>query len=249
MPREVGKGCQFEQILAVRRLVDDLVLEDPSEVVGNKNSVKTGGECGVHVRTGAVADHPGSAGFAAVATGEGEVGLVMFFRQHLHRAEVLFEARTVKLVGLFGRVSLGDHNEAVPIRQLGEGWLDIRQQFDLMVRDGLGEALNAAVLLVRHRRVGELLEAGNQRAAEAVQAVAVRQDGGVLNAVEMAANLIGSVDAVVEIRDEAGNRPLKVDVVLPQRVVGVDEEGLIGGVAKSSGGEWARRGHRLIISR
>jgi len=37
---------------------------------------------------------------------------------------------------------------------------------------------------------------------------------------------------MVEKRNEARNRPLEIDVVLPQRVVGVDEEGL--GQAPSS---------------
>ena len=31
---------------------------------------------------------------------------------------------------------------------------------------------------------------------------------------------------VIEKRNEAGDRPLEVDVVLPERVVGVDQEGL-----------------------
>jgi hypothetical protein len=38
---------------------------------------------------------------------------------------------------------------------------------------------------------------------------------------------------VIEKRDKARNRPLKVNVVLPERVVGVDEESL-GGQASSS---------------
>jgi hypothetical protein len=33
---------------------------------------------------------------------------------------------------------------------------------------------------------------------------------------------------VIEVADEGGDRTLEVDVVLPERVVGVDEEGLAG---------------------
>jgi len=61
-----------------------------------------------------------------------------------------------------------------------------------------------------------------------VQTIAVGNDGGVLDTVEMVADLFGGVDAVIEVGDEAGNGALEVDVVLPKRVVGVDQEGLIG---------------------
>ena len=47
----------------------------------------------------------------------------------------------------------------------------------------------------------------------------------------MLADFLGRVDAVVEVGDERGDGALEVDVVLPQRVVGVEEQGLVGGVA------------------
>ena len=53
-------------MLASGGLVDQLVLEDPGEVVGDEDGVETGAESGVNVGAGAVADHPGVAGFAAV---------------------------------------------------------------------------------------------------------------------------------------------------------------------------------------
>ena len=56
----------------------------------------------------------------------------------------------------------------------------------------------------------------------------MRGDGGVFDPVEMTAYLIGGVDAVVKIGDKAGDRSLEVDIVLPQRVVGVEEERLSG---------------------
>jgi hypothetical protein len=79
------------------------------------------------------------------------------------------------------------------------------------------------MLLFGEGDVGELLETGDERVAEAMQAVAAGEDGRVLDAVEVATDLLGSVDAVIEIGDEAGNGALEVDVVFPERVVGVDE--------------------------
>ena len=39
MFRQVGEGGEFEETLAGGGLVDDLVFEDPSEVVGNEDGV------------------------------------------------------------------------------------------------------------------------------------------------------------------------------------------------------------------
>ena len=103
---------------------------------------------------------------------------------------------------------------------------NVGQELDLLVGDGLGEADDAFVLLGGEGLVGELLEAGDEGLAEAVETVALRGDGGVLDAVEVAADLGGAVNAVVEVGDEGGDGALEVDVVLPERVVGVDEERL-----------------------
>ena len=54
------------------------------------------------------------------------------------------------------------------------------------------------------------------------------QDGFALDSVEGQAHLGGGVLVVVEVADEGGDGALEVDVVFPQRVVGVDEQGLAG---------------------
>jgi hypothetical protein len=75
--REVGEGIEFKEVLAAGRLVDDLVLEYPGEVVGDEDGVEPGCESGVDVGTGTVADHPGCADVAGVMTGDGEIGFAM----------------------------------------------------------------------------------------------------------------------------------------------------------------------------
>jgi len=49
--------------------------------------------------------------------------------------------------------------------------------------------------------------------------------------VQMVANLLVRVSPVVEVGDERRDGALEVNVVLPQRVVGVEEQGLPGCVA------------------
>jgi hypothetical protein len=145
---------------------------------------------------------------------------------------------------LFG-VALGNQDDAVTGSEVGQRTGNVGQELDLLIGDGLGEAGDAFALFGRERLVGKLLEAGDERLAEAVEAVSVCGDGGVLDAVEVTADLFIAVNAVIEVRDERSDGSLEVDVVLPERIVGVDEERLSCGV--TSGFEIVA--HLVIIER
>ena len=67
--RQVGEAGEFEEVLAGRGLVDDFVLENPGEVVGDEDGVEAGAEGGVDVGARAIADHPGVTGFTGVEGG------------------------------------------------------------------------------------------------------------------------------------------------------------------------------------
>ena len=88
------------------------------------------------------------------------------------------------------------------------------------------------MLLQRDGFGGKLLEAGDERAAEALHAVPMLLDGVALDRIKVPANLFPRVDTVVEIGDEGGDSALEVDVVLPQGVVGVEKQGVPGGGGK-----------------
>jgi hypothetical protein len=245
---EVGEGGQFEEVLTSGRLVDYLVLEHPCEVVWDEDGVEAGAEGWIDVRAGAVADHPSGTCVAAVVSGEGSVGLVMLFGENLYGCEVRGEAGAVEFVCLLFLVALGDHDETVTGGEIGKGGVDAGKEFDLLVGDGLGEVFDAAMLFFGEGGVGELLETGDEGAAEAVKAVAVGANGGVLDVVQVSAHLFGGVDTVVEIGDEAGDGALEVDVVFPESVVGVDEQSL--GDRRTEGLRTAGLGsgdHELII--
>jgi hypothetical protein len=151
----------------------------------------------------------------------------------------------LELVVLFFGVSLGDQDDSVPGGEVGQRACNVGQEFDLLVGDGLGEAGDAFALFGGEGLVGQLLEAGDERLAEAVETVALRGDGGVLDAVEMAADLVVAVNAMIEVGDERGDGALEVDVVLPERVVRVNEEGLSWGLT----GDFEIGIHLVIIER
>ena len=245
MACQVGETSQFEEVLAVGWLVDYFMLEDPGEVVGDEDGVQAGSERRIDVRSRTVANHPGGAGLAAMVGGEGAVGFVVLFGEDLDSGEVRGQAGAVEFPGLLFGVAFGDHDETVAGGQVGQGGCDAGEELDLLIGDGLSEAFDAAVFLVGEGHVGELLETSDERAAKAVEAIAVGADGGVLDAIEVLADLFGGVDTVVQVGDEAGDGLLEVDVVLPEGIVGVDEQGLVGGAASDLIGGV----HRLIIRR
>ncbi len=70
MACEVGEARQLQEVLPRGRLIDDLVLKNPGEVVGNEDGVQSGRESWVYVGARAVADHPGIACFATVMRGD-----------------------------------------------------------------------------------------------------------------------------------------------------------------------------------
>ena len=84
------------------------------------------------------------------------------------------------------------------------------------------------MLLVRHRSVRKLLIAIKQRAAKAAKTIPVSRDGGMLTAVQMLTDFNRCMDLVVEKGDEGGNGALEINVVLPEGVVGIDEQSLAG---------------------
>jgi len=143
---EVGEGGEFEELLAGGGLVDDLVFEDPGEVVGDEDGVQACREGRVDVGARAVPDHPGVGGFAAVVVDEVTVGVAVFFGQDLDGGEMGGEAGALELAGLFFENPLGDEDQAVTGGQVGESLGNVGEELDLLISDRLGEAFDAAVL-------------------------------------------------------------------------------------------------------
>ena len=77
----------------------------------------------------------------------------------------------------------------------------------------------------------------HQRQREALHAVAVLANVLALHVVQHLAHLVGRVLVMVEEGNEVGDGALEVDVVLPQRIVGVDQQILAGRDAVLEGHE------------
>src|ERR1700730_9892373 len=88
------------------------------------------------------------------------------------------------------------------------------------------EAGNLRMQLRRNWRNAEPLKRVHPSVRKAAQAIPVLHHAFPLHIIEHLPHLLGRKFMVIQERDKASDSPLKVDVVLPQRVVGVDEKRL-----------------------
>jgi hypothetical protein len=102
-----------------------------------------------------------------------------------------------------------------------------------MIRDRVGKAGDLGMQFRRNRLNREPLKRIHQRVRKAVQAVPVLHNAFALNIVQNLTHLFRRKLVMIEKRNETRDRPLKIYVVLPERVVGVDEEGLRGQASSS----------------
>jgi hypothetical protein len=200
-------------------------------------------------RAGRVAYHPGSGGLAAVMREEVAVGSGVLFRQYFDGGEEVAQTGALNFVGLLVDIAFGDEDQAVPPGKLAEGRFNAGEELDFGGGDGLGEGDDAGVVLVAEfgggGRIAELLETGDERAAKTLEAVAVLGDGGALAEVEVLADLFAGVNAMVKVGDERGDGALEVDVVLPERIVGVKQKGLAPQGLASEAGQYDGGSNRI----
>ncbi len=188
-----------------------------------------GGERGIDVALGAVADHPTGVRLQLVAGDHLPVRGRVLFRNNLHSRKITGQAGARQLVGLLRLVTLGHQDQVMARRKLRKRFFDARQQFNFLFGNRTGKAAHLLACFFRHRRGAQALKAGNQRARKARQPVTVREDRFALNGVQCFAHLRRRVLVVIEKADEGSNGSLKVDVVFPKRVVRVDKQSLAGG--------------------
>src|SRR5580693_10177155 len=125
----------------------------------------------------------------------------------------------------------------MPLRKVFQSLRDVGQAFDGMVRNRVSEPCDLGVQLSGDRLRIEPLKCRHQRVRKAVQAVAMRHDGFALHIIEHLPHLLGRKLVVIKKRNEADDSPLKVDSVLPERIVGIDQQSLGFKVVLSSNGQ------------
>ena len=95
-----------------------------------------------------------------------------------------------------------------------------------MLRNLMGEVVNAFVELGRDGLDGKLFKGRNQRMGEAVQSISVLHNRIPLSIIQNFPYLLRRVFAMIKKRNEASDGALEINIVLPERVIGIDEQGL-----------------------
>ena len=99
----------------------------------------------------------------------------------------------------------------------------IGKNFDGVIRNRMRETVNRGVHF-RGNRIGrQTLETRHQRMREAVQPVSVGNNVFPFDLVQNLANLFRRILVMIEKRDETRDGALEIDVVLPERVIRIDE--------------------------
>ena len=150
----------------------------------------------------------------------------IFFSEDFDGREKLLEAGARKLVTLLFVITLRHKNQTMTLCQLAQGFFYFGQQFDLCDCYRFGERNDAVVFFGSDWLVAELLETIDERAPKAGKTVAILRNCGVLASVQVLADFFSGMDAVIQIGNEGGDGALEVNVVFPEGVVCVEEQGL-----------------------
>ena len=143
------------------------------------------------------------------------IGGYGLLRENLYPGEIRFQAGTLELIALLGRVSFRDQDQAMPLSQMSQSLSDIRQKFNLLVPNRVHEADDALMLVRSHGSGRELFKAQGERAPETLQAVPVLANGALFDQIQPLADLLRCIKAVVQKGDKRRDRPIQVDVAFP----------------------------------
>src|ERR1700690_1240565 len=90
----------------------------------------------------------------------------------------------------------------------------------------MGESADSFVQRGGERLDGQALESLYQRVSEAVQPVSVADNALAFDPIQNLTHLLGRVLVMVQERNESRDSALEVNVVFPERIIGIDEQRL-----------------------
>src|SRR5579859_563502 len=144
-----------------------------------------------------------------------------------HRGKVLLQAGAFNLRYLLGvRPLCHDDQVVIAAREVLERFGNAGDDLHRMLGDAEGKRADALAQLRREWLYAETLKGTAQRVGEAIEPVSMREDRFAFDLIEALAHLLRRELVMVQKGNEVGNRPLEVDVVLPERIIGVDEQRL-----------------------
>jgi hypothetical protein len=183
--------------------------------------VETGGLGGIDVGARGVADHPGAGGEQVVGAKDFAVGGDIFFEDDLGLVKARGKAGAVELAELFVGRAFGDEDQLVPGVEQGKCVFDTRHQIYRMMKEFLLLLANPWFQVRDAVGTGDFVE----RLTIGAAAVAGDFDVALLGFPKELVYARYAVAVPAKRGYKRRSDALEVDVVFPERVVGVDQKG------------------------
>src|SRR3954452_15377178 len=224
MRPEIGETIEHQQ--SSRPRPDLLTLERPGVLVRHEDGVQARLKRRVDVGFRAVADHPraGRVHAASIDQRAGRRRVLLVHNGGVGEARA--QAGAVDLELLFLRVPFCEKREVVAAGEIIERLGNALDHLHRAFQDLLGEPEDHPEIVLPDLALGEVPVALLEVAPEIGGAVAMELRVGGFHFVEDVANLVGPERGVIQVIDEVVEGALEVDVVFPERVVGVDDQEL-----------------------
>src|SRR5260370_32523757 len=110
------EAADDQQLLARWRRVYFLVLENPGRAVRHENGVQSGGQRGIDVGFGAIADHPRGIVLQLKLFDRASIGALLFLSDDFRCGEIFLQSRALDLSGLLGYGTLRHQTPLMSLR-------------------------------------------------------------------------------------------------------------------------------------
>src|ERR1022692_2639946 len=204
----------------------------------HEDGMQAGFERRVDVRFRAVANHPGAPRIEPALIHQAPIGRGILLLHDGRMTEEASQAGAVDLQLLLLGMALGKQRQAMPASQIFEGFGNARDHFHGALEDAPGKRHHGVQVRRADGALRQVLVALLQVAGKVQGAVAVYAIVGLFDLIQYATHLWRRESGMVQESDKLLERALEVDIVLPERVVGVDQKELAG---HRRGGLGARR--------
>src|SRR5437879_6441627 len=200
------------------------MFKNPRISVWHEHRIHSCGQGRIDVRLWAVAHHPAGFGEQIVFRNDLSINSHILLRDDLYRREVLLQTGALDFSSLLRNCALGHQNQVMSLGKIAQRFRDSWNDLDGMLGNGMSKAIDGFVQRRSERLDRQALEGIDQSVSKTVQPIPMLEDALTLDVVQDCKYLLRRLLVMIQERDEVRDRPLEVDIVLPERVVGINEE-------------------------
>ena len=155
-----------------------------------------------------------------------DIGAHVFFRNDADMSKMLRDAGSLDLAALLGGIPLGEEHQLMPRAQILEGFTDAVQELDIGIEDIHPEIEDFIELSLVDLPLGQSSICLDEIGGIALGAIAVGFQIGPLDLNDHMSHFFPAEGRVLQVVDEGIGGALEINVVVPERVIRVDENRL-----------------------